>query len=61
MAIESVKQRLGSLSNSRDEAQLRIAITAVLDALQAVATKLDSDAGVTSTDYAAAVAAIVID
>jgi hypothetical protein len=36
-------------------------LAAVVDALQAVAAKLDADAGVTDTNYAATVAAIVID
>lgn len=61
MAIESVKARVTKLSNGKDSEELLVALTAIVDALQAVAAKLDADAGVTDTNYAATVAAIVID
>jgi len=61
MAIESVKDRLSALSNVKDEAQLRFALGAIVDAIQALATKLDNDATVTDVNYGAVVAAIVTD
>ncbi|NBX98317.1 MAG: hypothetical protein EB121_01010 [Alphaproteobacteria bacterium] len=61
MPIESVKQRVNALDAPADRQELAALLGAVVDALQAVAAKLDADAGVTDTNYAATVAAIVID
>ena len=61
MAIESVKQRVNALAAPGDRQEMTALLAAVVDALQAVAAKLDADAGVTDTNYAATVAAIVID
>ena len=61
MPIESVKARISALPDKYTEKELRPLLAAVVDALQAVATKLDSDATVTDTNYAATVAAIVAD
>lgn len=61
MAIESVKQRVNALAAPGDRQELAILLAAVVDALQAVAAKLDADGGVTDTDYADIVAAIVTD
>jgi hypothetical protein len=61
MPLESVKQRVNALSAPGDRQELTALLSAVVDALQAVAVKLDADAGVTDTNYAATVAAIVID
>jgi len=58
---ESVKARLNKLSNGADAKEIRLVVAAVVDALQAVAAKLDSDAGVTDTDYAATVAGLIKD
>lgn len=61
MPIESVKQRVNALAVPGDRQELAILLAAVVDALQAVAAKLDADAGVTDTNYAATVATFVID
>jgi hypothetical protein len=62
MAIESVKQRLAATNlDKMTERELRALLTNLVDALQAVCTKLDADGGVTDTDYAATVAALIID
>lgn len=61
MSIESVKTRVNALSAPGDRQELDAALSAIVDALQAVAAKLDADAGVTDTNYAATVAAIVTD
>ena len=61
MAIESVKARVSALSNTRDEKELRALLGAIVDAIQALAAKLDADATVTDTNYAATTAAIIID
>lgn len=61
MTSESVKQRVNALAIAGDRQELAILLAAVVDALQAVAVKLDADAGVTDTNYAATVAALVTD
>lgn len=61
MPIESVKQRVNALAAPGDRQELAILLAAVVDALQAVAAKLDADAGVTDTNYAATVATFVAD
>lgn len=61
MPIESVKQRVNALAGPGDRQEMVALLTAVVDALQAIAVKLDADGGVTDTNYAATVAAIVID
>lgn len=61
MGIESVAQRTSKLANGKDAEELCILLKAVVDALQAVAAKLDADAGVTDTNYGATVAALVSD
>ena len=59
---ESVKQRFAkSQLDGMSKRELREAVGAVLDALQAVAAKLDADTGVNDTNYAAVVSAIVTD
>lgn len=61
MAAQSIKQRVTKLANGKDAEELRFLLAAIVDALQAVAAKLDADEGVTSTDYAASVAALIVD
>lgn len=61
MPAISVTQQTQSLAIGPDGEKLRATILALTDALQAVAAKLDADAGVTDTNYAATVAAIVTD
>lgn len=58
---ESVKARLAKLSNGADAQELRFVAAAVVDALQAVAAKLDADAGVTDTNYATTVSGLIKD
>lgn len=63
MAAESVKQRMSSMTSQKDNDQLRILLQAQYDALVAViaqmGAKLDADAGVTDTNYAALAAASI--
>lgn len=61
MAIESIKQRVNALPDLGTRQEMQAALAAIVDALQAMAAKLDADAGVTDTNYAATVAAIVTD
>lgn len=61
MAIESVKARVQALTNGMDADQLRALLTNLVDGIQAVCAKLDLDATVTDTNYAATFAAYVID
>ena len=61
MPIESVRQRVNAIAAPGDRQELAALLAAVVDALQAVAAKLDADAGVTDTNYAATVATFVID
>lgn len=58
---ESVQTRLSKLSNGADAKEIRLVVAAVVDALQAVAAKLDADAGVTDTNYATTVAGLIVD
>jgi hypothetical protein len=58
---ESVKQRTAAISDGSDGYELNQLLAAVVDALQAVAAKLDADAGVTDTDYASTVASHITD
>lgn len=61
MSTESVSQRVNALAAAGDRQELANLLGAIVDALQAVAAKLDADAGVTDTNYAATVSAIVTD
>lgn len=73
MAAESVATRLGQMKiDQLSERQLRAVLAATVDAVQNLATKLDTltaklnaDAGVTdtnyATDFASTTAAIIID
>ena len=63
MPIESVKARLNALPSEQSREDLRILIQAQFDTLVAViaqiTAKLDADAGVTDTNYAALSAAVI--
>jgi hypothetical protein len=72
MAIVSVSQQLSSLAAIKDERFHRTSSAAIVDAIQNLATKLDTltakmnaDAGITdanyATDFASTTAAIVTD
>lgn len=62
MAIESVSQRLNATNlDQLTERQLRALLGNLVDALQALTAKLDADAGVTDTNYAAVLATYIID
>lgn len=58
---ESVKVRTSKLADGQDAQELRALLAAVVDGLQAIATKLDADSAVAETDYAATVAKIIQD
>lgn len=63
MAAVSLKQVLPYVTDTRNEAHLRLLIQAQYDALVAViaqmGAKLDADATVTDTNYAALAAAVI--
>ncbi len=61
MTVESVAERVNRLADGIDRQELGFLLTAIVDALQAVAVKLDADAGVSGTDYASTVATYVKD
>ena len=58
---ESVKERCNALANGADGEELARLLGAVVDSLQAVATKLDADGGVTDTDYGTTVSNLIKD
>jgi len=60
MAAESAKLRFASMNRS-DQKEVRAIVQALLDGVQMLAAKLDADATVTDTNYAALFAAIVTD
>lgn len=53
MAVESVTQRVNRLADGGDRQELYFLLAAIVNALQAITAKLDADAGVTDTNYAA--------
>lgn len=61
MAIESVTQRVNRLADGQDREQLQMLLGAIVDALQALTTKLDADAGVTDTNYRAQLGTFITD
>lgn len=61
MAIESVIQHTNRLADGTDRQEMQILLTAIVDALQAITTKLDADAGVTDTNYRATLNTFVTD
>lgn len=61
MPIESVKQRVNALPDLGTRQEMQAALAAIVDALQALAAKLDADTGVNDTNYAAKVAEFVTD
>jgi len=56
-AVQTLRQNMGAVGADA----LGDTLNAVLDALEAVGTKLDNDGGVTDTDYAATISAIIDD
>jgi hypothetical protein len=61
MAIESVRQHLNRLADNTDRQELQAVLGSLVDALQAICAKLDADAGVTDTNYAATLATYITD
>lgn len=61
MPAVSLKQQLRSMATQTDERAVRPLLQALLDGVQALATKLDADATVTDTNYRATLDAIVTD
>lgn len=62
MPIESVAQRLNATALDKlSERELRALLSSLVDGIQAIAAKLDADAGVTDTNYAATFATFIID
>lgn len=61
MPVESVREHIANLATGRDREELQLLLGAIVDGLQALAAKLDADAGVTDTNYAATLATFVRD
>lgn len=61
MPAESVTQRINRLADGGDRQELQFLVGAIVDALQALGAKLDADATVTDTDYAATIATYIKD
>lgn len=61
MAAQSVTQRVNRLADGIDRQELYFLLAAIVDALQALTAKLDADAGVTDTNYAATLATYITD
>lgn len=61
MALESVAVRVSKLANGKDAEELRALLGSLIDGLQALTAKLDADAGVTDTNYAATLATYITD
>lgn len=63
MPAESIKTRINALAPSQEREDIRLLIQAQYDALTAViaqlGAKLDADATVTDTNYAALAAAVI--
>jgi hypothetical protein len=62
MPVESLAQRLSATNlDKMSERELRVLLTSLLDGMQAICAKLDADATVTDTNYAATLATFIID
>lgn len=61
MAVESVVQRTGRLADGQDRENMQLLLGNLVDALQVLTAKLDADAGVTDTNYAAVLATYIKD
>lgn len=59
MPAELVSQRINTLANEKDAAELRILLNALIDGIRVVTAKLDGDATVTLTDYTSAFDAVI--
>jgi hypothetical protein len=55
--VQTLRQNMGAVGADA----LGDTLNAILDALEAVGAKLDSDGGVTDTDYATTISAIIDD
>ena len=58
---ESVNERTSNLANGRDREELQKLLSAIVNSLQAVTAKLDSDGGVTDTNYGTTINALIKD
>ena len=52
--LEQVKTRINAMQQHNDARQLQLLLHALIDGIRAVTAKLDSDGGVTATDFTAA-------
>lgn len=59
MPAELVSQRINTLANEKDAAELRILLNALIDGIRVVTAKLDGDATVTDTNYTAVFDAVI--
>lgn len=61
MPVESISQRIQALPGGDEKEQLRALLGQLVDGIQAICAKLDLDATVTDTNYAAVFATFVRD
>lgn len=61
MPAESLKLRVQALADGKDKEEIRALLAALIDGVQALAAKLDADATVTDTNYAAVFATFITD
>lgn len=61
MPVESVKLRMAPIPDGLTKQELTILVTTLVDALQAIMAKLDTDTGVADTNYAATFATYIVD
>jgi hypothetical protein len=61
MPVESLKLRLSGPGPAKTDNDTRLLLQALLDGVQALATKLDADATVTDTNYRAVLDTFIVD
>jgi hypothetical protein len=62
MPVESLSQRLAATNlDKMTERELRVLLSSIVDAMQAITAKLDADTGTADTNYSATLATFIID
>lgn len=56
---EVISQRINHIDNKRDADELRALLNGIVDGIRVVTAKLDSDAGVTDTNFTAVFDAVI--
>lgn len=61
MAAESVKERMIGVTDALTKKELQLLVGALVNGLEVIMAKLDADAGITDTNYAATLATYIVD